>query len=478
MNDPDWTKEIVMDSLAGLPALEDLTIFLAGGSADILHVERLSGLRRISLHGSSLDFRTVVLPRLRDLLSRSLKLQSLDLSFPDNGTQSGVALCALGDLFDPPQSFHLQNQHLTSTPEVSHDKQDLEARPEGLTHLSLSGWSLRLNPRVMAYLQNLTSLHIFNLASPPRNASFERLMGLGSSLGHSISGPTHTYGSEAIWDALREERIYLREISTDHVNAGLIEYLGSYSGLRELNIVPRPGPTPLPPLFTSLEHLSLRDDHAAQDPTQDIDLAKAFWTIALPSHASSLTHLHVDAPHEGGWCFTDAVAPSLLACTELQTVEVTIQPRDIDRRKGRDVVWTLLNVVHQLKGVERVSIASAEPIPSSTSLTHNPNTHNFGPDASGEDPIKRMYTAHREISKSVTTFGPLDPKGVAKVVVTPAREYVARLDDQASKQSADQGGESTLKKKKVRVVDDPQPDSKDGGLWYRSSMRVGSALEL
>ena len=475
MNDPDWTKEIIMDCLAGLPALEDLTIFLAGGSADILHVEKLSGLRRITLHGSSVDFRSVVLPRLRDLLNRSLKLQSLDLSFPDNGTQASVGLCALGDLFDPPQSFHLQNQYLTSTSDVSSDPKDSDARPEGLTRLSLSGWSLRLNPRVMAHLQNLTSLHLFNLASPPRNPSFERLMDLGASLGHSISGPTHTYDSEAIWDALREERIYLRRIATDHVNPSLVEYLGSYTGLNELSIAPRPGPTPLAPLFTSLERLSLRDDHAAQDPTQDIDLAKAFWTIAVPSHASTLTHLHVDAPHDGGWCFNDAVAPSLLACTELQTVEVTVQPRDIDRRKGRDVVWTLLNVVHQLKGVERVSIASAEPVPSSTSLVHNPNTHNFGPDASGEDPIKRMYTAHREISKSVTTFGPLDPKGVAKVVVTPAREYVARLDDQASKQSVEHGGE---KKKKVRVAEDPLPESKDGGLWYRSSMRVGSALEL
>ena len=49
----------------------------------------------------------------------------------------------------------------------------------------------------------------------------------------------------------------------------------------------------------------------------------------------------------------------------------------------------------------------------------------------------------------MTKYGPLGVIGTPKVITTPARDYVAKLDREAG-----------------------------GGLWYRSSMSRGSRLDL
>jgi hypothetical protein len=56
---------------------------------------------------------------------------------------------------------------------------------------------------------------------------------------------------------------------------------------------------------------------------------------------------------------------------------------------------------------------------------------------------------NKEISNSVTKYGPLGVIGTPKVISTPARDYIAKLDREAG-----------------------------GGLWYRSSMSCGSRLDL
>ena len=62
-----------------------------------------------------------------------------------------------------------------------------------------------------------------------------------------------------------------------------------------------------------------------------------------------------------------------------------------------------------------------------------------------------IYTCrvNKYISNSVTTYGPLGVIGTPKVIMTPTRDYVAKLDQEAG-----------------------------GGVWYRSSMSRGSRLEL
>ena len=68
---------------------------------------------------------------------------------------------------------------------------------------------------------------------------------------------------------------------------------------------------------------------------------------------------------------------------------------------------------------------------------------------SGNPSIGHIYRVNKEITESVTSFGPLDPSAISKVITTPARDYVARSDKNAGI-----------------------------GLWYRSSMSHGSHLEL
>jgi len=90
--------------------------------------------------------------------------------------------------------------------------------------------------------------------------------------------------------------------------------------------------------------------------------------------------------------------------------------------------WTLLKVADNLPYLEHLSICS-------TDSENNPS-------------IGYTYGVNKEIVKSVSSFGPIDPTSHSKIVSTPVRDFRARSDEDAGP-----------------------------GLWYRSSMSQGSRLD-
>ncbi|KAJ3514303.1 hypothetical protein NLJ89_g2445 [Agrocybe chaxingu] len=108
----------------------------------------------------------------------------------------------------------------------------------------------------------------------------------------------------------------------------------------------------------------------------------------------------------------------------------------MEREKNRDLIWTLLEIADNLPYLKHLSITSADSASDHGGRIGNPS-------------IGHLYRVNTEISKSVTTFGPVDPTTASKVISTPARDYIARSDQDAGP-----------------------------GLWYRSSMSQGSQLEL
>ncbi|KAF8961941.1 hypothetical protein BDZ97DRAFT_1826736 [Flammula alnicola] len=366
VNDPEWAKIVVMDSLASLPSLEVLRISLGGAPASSLKLELLTNLRKITIAGYCPDYRA------------------------DIGRANSSDLATLHDLFGavPPEM------------------------PLSVSHLVLQSWCVRLDSVTLTHLRALESLSLYNnidvRQNPPSNVdelAMEELM-----------ARTEAYCSsnDDIWDALREDRIWLKEIATDGVSHALLDYLASYSGLQKLT------------LSSSSTHDGLASDV----------LALKFYKDVLPKHAASLVALDVCPEYEGKWCFGLHNRTSFLDCTNLETLKVNIKSDEINRAKEQDVVWTLLEIADELPRLSHLTISSAD------------SESNRG-GRSGNPTIGHIYHANKEISQSVTTFGPLDPSVIAKVITTPAREYVARSDEKAG-----------------------------AGLWYRSSMSQGSHLEL
>ncbi len=96
----------------------------------------------------------------------------------------------------------------------------------------------------------------------------------------------------------------------------------------------------------------------------------------------------------------------------------------------------MLEIADALSHLSHLTIASADSESNRGGRSGNPS-------------IGHIYRVNKEITESVTSFGPLDPSAISKVITTPARDYAARSDKNAG-----------------------------GGLWYRSSMSHGSHLEL
>ncbi|KAF4610918.1 hypothetical protein D9613_006547 [Agrocybe pediades] len=388
-NDPEWAQIVVMDSLTSLPFLEELKISLGGGSASAVKLEQLTGLRKITITGSAIDYRRDVVHGLRTLISNSPSLTHLDVGCNYRSDDSQIS--TLHDL-------------LGAVPSET---------PLKLSHLTLRGWCVRLDEETLPHLRSLESLSLssnidwqalshLDLDEASRDALLERTGNWCSS-------------SAEIWDTLREERIRLKEICTDEVNDALLEYLASYSRLERLTL-----------------------SSATADTASKSDaLAIKFYREVLPSHAESLVSLDVSPVYEGKWCFGKHNASSLLQCVRLANLKIHINSEEIDRDRKQDAVWNLLEVAEDLPNLSQLSIHSAD------------SESNRGGRSGGNPSIGHIYRVNKEISQSVTTFGPMEPVGISKIITTPAREYVARSDDEAG-----------------------------AGLWYRSSMSQGSHLDL
>lgn len=408
VNDPDWSQIVVMDALVSLPFVEVLRISLGGAPTTSFRLEQLTNMRRITISGYCADARTEFVAGLRTLISNSPRLTHLDVSV--KGRADGADVATLHDLLgDVPAGA-----------------------PLALTHLTLQNWGVRLDARVIPSLRSLHTLSLHNAmdargvaASDDDDAEMAELVTRTAACCSS---------SDEIWDALRADRIWLTEIATDAVSGAFLDYLAAYTGVKRLTL-----------------SSAIANDGLVSDA-----LAIRFYTDVLPQHAASLVALEVTPEYEGKWCFGRHNSASLLRCVSLQTLKIHINSGEINRAKKQDVVvspappsffaslltrslllqWTLLEIADALPHLSHLTIASADSESNRGGRSGNPS-------------IGHIYRVNKEITESVTTFGPLEPSAMSKVITTPVRDYVARSDKNAG-----------------------------SGLWYRSSMSQGSHLEL
>lgn len=286
-----------MDSLTTLPVLEELKISLGGGSASSLKLEQLTSLRRITITGSATDYRRDVVSGLRTLISNSPSLTHLDVGCNYRSDDSQIS--TLHDLLGavPPEN------------------------PLNLSHLTLRGWCARLDDETLPHLRFLESFSLYV------NIDWRVLsrLDLDEDAQESLLQRTANWCSsnEEIWNVLRQERIWLKEISTDEVNDAFLEYLASYSGLQRLTL-----------------------SSATADTAKKSDaLAMKFYRDVLPAHAKSLVSLDVSPVYEGKWCFGKHNATSLLQCSKLTNLKIHINSEEIDREEKRDAVVSFVSTI-------------------------------------------------------------------------------------------------------------------------------------
>jgi hypothetical protein len=279
MNDPDWAKTIVMDSLASLPGLEEIRISLVAGSASPLKLSQLKNMRKVRITGFC---RQGMIPGLRTLISNSPRLTHLDLDGDSYLANSETS--TLHEIFDasPPNS------------------------PLALTHLNLRSWCVRLDSKtLLPHLGMLESLTIHCNIDTRQDASLEELDDIGRD---ELSERTRDYCStnDEIWDILRREQIYLLEVSTDEVSQALLDYLASYSGLKKLTL-----------------------NFVTYNTSWSDALGIQFYRNVLLKHVHTLSALEISPAFEGKWCFGQHNIAIVLQCTKLVSLKMSINSDDI-----------------------------------------------------------------------------------------------------------------------------------------------------
>jgi len=289
-SDPEWTRIVIMDSLATLPYLEELQVLLGGGSTSTLRLEQLTNLRKITVTGITDDYRSEVVPGLRTLISNSSSLSHLHV---DNSSyRAEYDTSTLHDLLDGECPNTLLN----------------------LTHLNVRGLCILLDARTIPHLRSLESLNLCNVVDT-RHDDLSHLDNLTSR--EELVERTANFCSSLndIWDVLREEGVFLKDIVVDKVTGALVNYLDAYSGLRSLTL--------------------------AGATSASNKLAERFYNDVLPRHVQTLVFLEIIPQDEGKWCFGKHNMDTFLQCTRLSTLKVAIQLSEIDREKDFDVVVSL-----------------------------------------------------------------------------------------------------------------------------------------
>jgi hypothetical protein len=155
------------------------------------------------------------------------------------------------------------------------------APPLKIQHLAISSWYTRFDVATMSHFRSLKSLVIWNWTSTKRrNPSWLPL--------------------QQIWPAFLVEGIHLTSLHTQEVTAELLSYLGSYSGLRTLQLT-----------------LDVEQE-------DEISLAHDFFDDVLPNHADTIEELHILPMWDGPWCFQLENAQSILKCQMLVHLSLTV----------------------------------------------------------------------------------------------------------------------------------------------------------
>ncbi|PPQ68238.1 hypothetical protein CVT24_005046 [Panaeolus cyanescens] len=104
---------------------------------------------------------------------------------------------------------------------------------------------------------------------------------------------------ETFWLAVKDRGIQLERIQVDRVPSSLVDYIGSYQGLKS---------------FVLKNEMS----SVVNRPHDDVD-AERFYFESLPRHVPTLEILDLHLAYEDKWCFSSLLASSLIAqCTALK----------------------------------------------------------------------------------------------------------------------------------------------------------------
>ncbi|KAJ3570606.1 hypothetical protein NP233_g4285 [Leucocoprinus birnbaumii] len=300
VDDPEWSLLAVMKGLAYSKTLSYLNLYLPFGfDTSALRFDLLHGLKRIVISGTCEFFSPFVVKRLGDCIAQSPEMNSIDVdrSLCRRDEEVPSLHCLLGN-----------------------------APQRRLKHLGLHSWYTRLDSITIPHLRALKSLALLNIRDSPHD-------------GHPFSST-----AADIWSALRVNKIHLERISTDAMDASLIEYLASYSGLTRLYLKSITAP-----------------DHQSSD-----QLAEMFFDSALPPHSSTLEDLYVLPRYEGKWCFGEHIAPSIVRCSRLQYLKVAVISSKVnpsaDYGSGRgDVINMLISMVaRHLRAIKKLCITTAQ----------------------------------------------------------------------------------------------------------------------
>ncbi|EDR03571.1 uncharacterized protein LACBIDRAFT_307044 [Laccaria bicolor S238N-H82] len=203
--DPEWATLLVTDALASLPALEDLhlSVWLAPDSPCV-QFQRLSNLKKFTFI-SDFSNRTAVIRTVAGLIGWN-QPELTSITIVNDGYYSGGYAPTLQDfLAETSSSVCLK-----------------------ITHLNLSGLFVKFDAGALRHLRSLISLTIMNISSPYDETT-------------EYQGPE--FSAQKIWSTLRSEKIHLQELVTDNAQPALVEYLTSFSGLKECGVLENIVPT-------------------------------------------------------------------------------------------------------------------------------------------------------------------------------------------------------------------------------------------
>ena len=196
MYEHSWTDAAVIRGLTRLPQLQDLQLIFNRDAQSIGHiqVDRLSGLKKISISCNYVHRPRDIVSGLGGLVARSPQLVHLEVNLYHNGISAEIP--TLHDVLNKVPEDH----------------------PLQLTHLALNRTGICVDSSTLPHLRSLISLDLRNLPFSCNLIDNERAC-----------------STSDICAILKQEGIYLKHVLVSDI--GVFDYLCSYSGLETLDLL-------------------------------------------------------------------------------------------------------------------------------------------------------------------------------------------------------------------------------------------------
>ncbi|KAG7093175.1 hypothetical protein E1B28_006864 [Marasmius oreades] len=144
----------------------------------------------------------------------------------------------------------------------------------------------------------------------------------------------------SLWSSLLTHHISLTSLIVwAKTEKSLLDYLNSYSGIKELRI-----------------HRAW----VSSDTTVDRELAEYFVETVLPRHQQTLRDLTVTAAEEGPWAAARWNSEQYEVGEELRSLEVSVNSEEVGPGAEEDAVTSILSVAHRLRNLRCVSFCTAD----------------------------------------------------------------------------------------------------------------------